>query len=63
MLFIPLVDEVVDGRHLVVFVVIDTFCGKVRLETKLLKHLQDFRRCWDRVFPYNESLILAHRRE
>jgi hypothetical protein len=60
LLFIALVDKVIDGRNLVVFVVVDALSRIVRLEAKLLQHLKNLRGCRDSVLANDQSLVLAH---
>ena len=59
--FIPFVQEVIDGGHLVVFIIVETFLSIVLFKAKLLQHLEDGWLHWDDVLPYDQTLVLAHR--
>jgi hypothetical protein len=47
LLFVALMDKVVDCRHLVVLVVVNAFGGIVGLVAILLKHLENLGCGWD----------------
>ena len=62
LLLITLVDEVVNSCDLVVLIIIYAFFRIVRLESKLLNHLEYLGLGWDRILADNEAFILAYRR-